>query len=110
MQRKPVPDIELSILRALVSRAQEAGDTRSRSIADSAGLYDELANHEWSETEHHVVYQCLRAARQPHPVPLREELAARATRMGHPDVDWDLYFRQASGEIDLVEMVRSLKQ
>jgi hypothetical protein len=101
-------DFEIAALRELISRA-----SRSVPSAHEPGDFKELlgaiAGYTWSDEEHRVVYECLRSARRRPVVPLREEMAAEATRMGHPDVDWDLYFQPSASGTYLPELVRRLK-
>ena len=106
-------DLEIAVLRGLISRA--AGGAWS-SATDDAGelgaLLGGIASHLWADEEHRVVYGCLRSAQGLRKTRLREEMAAEATRMGHPDVDWDLYFQPPSSEsddTDLLELIRRLK-
>jgi hypothetical protein len=88
--------LELAILRAFCASVPAAQDTLSR-----------LANYSWQDEEHRVVYESLRAALR-HPADrLREEMAAEATRMGHPDVDWELYF-QPAGLADMEAIIGGL--
>jgi hypothetical protein len=48
-----------------------------------------LADHCWREPDHAVVYESIIRARGRDPGHWREQLAAEATRMGFPDVDWE---------------------
>jgi hypothetical protein len=101
-------DLEIAALRELISRA----GTR---VARDAGGLDELlgrlSDFTWADEEHRVVYECVRSARGHHKLRLREEMAAEATRMGHPDVDWSVYFlpSQLLSEAGLLKLIRRLK-
>lgn len=53
-----------------------------------------LHGHRWQYDEHRVVFEALDRVRPADPAPLREQLAAHATRMGFPEVGWELYFAQ----------------
>jgi hypothetical protein len=90
-------ELELAVLRTL--------------CADPSGLHlNQLASYKWGDEEHRVVFECLLAASRNRAVPLQEEMAAQATRMGHPEVDWDLYFGKSSPlRQTLEQMVRRLK-
>ena len=97
---------ELAILRALISLAEcgPAGFAHGRMRSALATL----ARHKWDDEERRVVYECLNGASRKGVGRLREEMAAEAVRMGHPDVDWDAYFRPLPERFDLLEAVRSL--
>ena len=86
------PSDELTLLRSLIAQVGTA--SRSGSLKDLAPALDAVAQRTWSEEEHRIVYESLRASARNHaaPIPLRQQMAAAATRLGHPDVDWDLYF------------------
>jgi hypothetical protein len=81
---------ELALLRALIAPAEAtpAGQLPAKLV----WALDKLSNHRWLDEEHRVVYHSLRAALRSTAVPLRQQMAVEATRMGHPDVDWPLYF------------------
>lgn len=51
-----------------------------------------LNEYRWVDVEHGLVYAAIRRFRCPGPRILREQLAAEATRMGFPDIDWHTYF------------------
>jgi hypothetical protein len=100
-------ELELAILRALVSQIQVKRQ-RSDSTEIRAAL-ERLAGHAWQDEEHRVVYECMCAAiNRSQNVSLREEMAAEATRKGHPDVDWNLYFTPPHADADITKMVASL--
>ena len=40
---------------------------------------------------------------------LRQDLAAEATRMGHPDVDWDTYFAPPEPTANLSNLLQEIK-
>ena len=77
-------ELERSVLRALCG-----GDLDS---ADWNRIAGRLASHAWSDPEHKVVYDALRAVRSNDAQTRREQLPAQATRMGFPEVDWTNYF------------------
>ncbi|HEY6467921.1 MAG TPA: hypothetical protein VIY69_18110 [Candidatus Acidoferrales bacterium] len=99
-------DLEIAMLSGLISRVRAH---EARDAGGFVGLLGELSGYIWAGEEHRVVYECLRSAQGRHVVPLREQMAAEATRMGHPDVDWDLYFQPSAGDSDLAELIRRLK-
>ena len=80
---KPAVEIEREILRALCSNAV--------SSADCPKAMARLARRSWKEPEHKVVYGALQALRTSDAQARRDQLPAQATRMGFPDVDWQLY-------------------
>jgi hypothetical protein len=63
--------------------------------ADADSIRD-LRNHRWMDAEHRIVFDAF--SKLPHcdAKALREMLPAQATRMGFPDVDWQLYFEQST--------------
>jgi len=84
---------ELAALRALIAQAaafRAASDADTEALA--AAAVEHLSGHRWRDEEHRVVYHSLRAALRHTAIPIRQQMAAEATRMGHPDVDWSLYF------------------
>lgn len=92
--------IEREILRALCARE---GAVHARGVP-------ELANYRWRDPEHQVVYEALGKIRGRDADSLREQLAAQATRMGFPDVDWTAYCERmetTSGE--LTRLLRELQ-
>jgi hypothetical protein len=99
-------ELELMLLRALISSAglsqPVAGNSRMQAVF---GL---LVDYTWCSEEHAVVFRCLRTAQRVRGAPLRHAMAAEATRMGHPDADWDSYFQEPEGPIDLNELIRRL--
>lgn len=107
MSRTDRTDLEIAALRDFIARAS-AGITGESDAGQIKALLGRLAGYAWVEQEHRVVYECLRLAHGRRVVPLREEMASEATRMGHPDVDWDLYFRPPRVDVDLAELVRRL--
>lgn len=96
-------DIELAILRTLLAIGGEAAES-----ADMTQTIASLDKRAWRDAEHRVVYRCWRTARRNRAVPLREEMAAQATRMGHPDIEWPTYFQESSSEMSLHDLLRTL--
>jgi hypothetical protein len=83
---------DLALLRSLIAQSEAARD--SGTLADFTAALASLASRLWSDEEYRVVFQSLWSAVRAHatPIPLRQQMAAEATRLGHPDVDWSLYF------------------
>jgi|HubBroStandDraft_6_1064221.scaffolds.fasta_scaffold2659135_1 hypothetical protein len=83
---------DLALLRSLITQATAAGELGT--IANVTLRLAAFASRTWSDEEHRVVYQSLCAALRgiAAPIPLGQQMAAEATRLGHPDVDWSLYF------------------
>lgn len=106
-------DLEIAVLRGLISRAAGgAWLSATNDAVELSTLLSGIASYLWADEEHRVVYGCLRSAQGLRKTRLREEMAAEATRMGHPDVDWDHYFKPSSFESDgtlLLELIRRLK-
>ncbi len=97
---------EIAILRALVSLAEQ-DPTRPRDGRLADALHA-LRGYRWSDEENRIVYECLRGAAHKTAAPLRKDMAAEAVRMGHPDVEWSLYFCPPSIQFDVLEAVRNL--
>jgi hypothetical protein len=97
--------IELTLLRLLLAR----GGQGSSSIATPEVLRS-LDRHTWADEEHRVVYQSWRAARRNPALPLRQEMAAQATRAGHPEIDWPIYFQEVPNEPDLAHLLSDLER
>jgi hypothetical protein len=70
----------------------------------------ELAEYEWQSYENRIVFQALQSVLDHDSLWLREELAARTTRAGFPDLDWSFYFQSSSARTDLGALLRSLKE
>ena len=105
-----VAELELAILQELLQRARDQANSRGLR-AELEVLNGPLAQHSWSDHEHRVVYQSLRASLRNAAIPLREQMAAEATRMGHPEIDWSLYWQPAaSGRTDLAALLLALRQ
>jgi hypothetical protein len=69
-----------------------------------------LNGYRWRAEEHGVVYEVLARIQPSSGESIAEQLPAQATRMGFPDVDWDLYLR--SREViqpDISELIDALK-
>jgi hypothetical protein len=78
-----ISELEREILRALCGReCLEHNWTR---------LAGQLARYSWREPDHRVVYEALTAIQCRDSKMRRDQLAAQATRMGFPDVNWSLY-------------------
>jgi hypothetical protein len=100
-----VVELERSILRALCSAQGDSENWR--------GVKRELANYEWRESDHAVVFRAIGEVRSRSPKDWRAELAAQATRMGFPDLDWGTYLgtEGTKGDLgDLMSMLRAMIQ
>lgn len=102
-------DMELTILRLMLARAESA-ELPNAVNGGLEALVDQLLDYEWTDSEHRVVYECLRIARRSRAVPLGTQMASVATRLGHPDVNWDSYFGQPTEHLDLVDLIERLKR
>jgi hypothetical protein len=76
--------LEQRILRAICAGRipREAQDEMMR----------ELLAHDWWVPEHRIVWDAFMRIPRAETTLLRELLPAEATRMGFPDVNWELYF------------------
>jgi hypothetical protein len=74
-------------------------------------LASELSGHQWQDPDHKVVYEALRAIKSRDPKTRRIEIPAQVTRMGFPDVDWNLYFDATQLSTSEIEgLIRRLRQ
>lgn len=100
-------ETELNVLRLLLTRAgRPQPNTGATQFRD---LLDQLSDYVWSNEEHRVVYQCLRSTRHAPAASLRAEMASVATRMGHPEVDWNSYFGRSAQNIAVADLIHRLK-
>jgi hypothetical protein len=51
-----------------------------------------LHEYAWLDVEHGLVYAAIERLAPHDPKGLRDQLPAQATRMGFPDIDWQVYF------------------
>lgn len=97
-----IADLERAILRGLCTRSIDASLWQEIRV--------QLAGYVWSEPDHSVVYEAIlrvnsRNARNP-----LAHLVAQATRMGFPDLGWEVYLSpSAAPEANIGELVRKLK-
>jgi hypothetical protein len=79
------------------------------SINSLPQIKEALHNYPWVNTDHRTIFEAL--SRLPANIPsseVRTQLAAQTTRMGFPDVNWDLYFVAAKPEIPLTKLIEKL--
>lgn len=99
-------ELERRILRQLCSSSIAAEEWNR--------VTDRLTTRDWSDPEHRVVFEALRAIRSSDPRARREQLPAQATRMGFPDVDWRSYLerdRESGDNLqDLIDRLQQSKQ
>jgi hypothetical protein len=98
--------IERDLLRVLCQRGSLA--------ALSLQTRSELQSYSWQGSDHQTIFDALLHTVRVDRGSLREQLAAQATRMGFPDIDWNEYLVQAgAGAGDLqrsvMELMRELK-
>jgi hypothetical protein len=97
-----VAALERQILRALCSGISDPVEWDK--------ITSQLSVYPWREPDHEVVYEAVRAIKSRDPKTRRAELPAQATRMGFPDLDWNLYFEpREEPQLDLRDLVRRLK-
>jgi hypothetical protein len=86
------PADEPSILRAERQVLQAlCQDTPDRSLLPTARKL--LLKYKWREPIHKVIFECLVSHPSGAPFALRDQLPARMTRKGFPEVDWEEFFR-----------------
>jgi hypothetical protein len=88
---------------------EQAGHDDKHGAARRAVL-EALREYAWQEEEHRVVFEALARVRSGDAISLREQLPAHATRMGFPEVEWQLYFAPSAGQNDWRELLRELLQ
>jgi hypothetical protein len=97
-------NLESRILRALC-------DDSSPSIDNPvvrAIILAKLQMHRWQDPEHRVIFEALAQFPGLPATELREQLPARATRMGFPDVNWDVYFSPVRDDSPVETLVAEL--
>lgn len=98
---RAISDLERAILIALCSDAI-AADVRGKILA-------KLTSHQWREAEHRIVYEALQRAGARDGAGIQERLPAQATRMGFPDVNWELYFAvETVAKMNVFRLVQEL--
>ena len=119
---KSMVELEREVLRAMcndppaiaaIGAAHDAAREKLREHStrdDRLEAIEALRGYAWRDEEHRVVFEALARVRSNDAVPLREQLPAHATRMGFPDVEWNLYFEPNAGQNDLRELLRELLQ
>jgi hypothetical protein len=96
-------DLERSALRALCCGVSENRDALPAAMRD-------LSDYSWRGAEHRIVYETLARLRVSGGESVAGQLPAQATRMGFPDVDWNLYLQPAeAAQPDISEIIRALK-
>jgi hypothetical protein len=94
-----VIEFERELLRQLcgpetdISSSSGESQCRARIIAS-------LRNHKWRDPEHRIVFEALEKLPGGNSYCLQQRLPAQATRMGFPDVNWQIYFGGASAWVD----------
>jgi hypothetical protein len=96
-------ELERDILRAI---CRSYGKDEAVHAAKQA-----LRGYAWRDTEHGVIFEAIERTRAKDAAELRRELPAQATRMGFPDVNWELYFEAGSPQRggELGEWIQELK-
>jgi hypothetical protein len=98
--------LERDLLRALCQSGVPAElSSPARSV---------LQNYSWLGSDHQTVFEAVLRIGSARGDSLREQLAAHATRMGFPDIDWNEYFGKAvavegDSKRSVLELVRELK-
>jgi hypothetical protein len=95
-----VLDLESKILRALCNDPPPPA-TRPAILAT-------LRAHHWQDPEHRVVFEALTALPGRPAAELREQLPAQATRMGFPDVNWQIYFAPPADDFAIETLLAEL--
>ena len=96
-------DLERKILRAICREPGTNREVRDAAIKD-------LRAYRWRGAENRIVYDTVTKTLKSSDVSAAEQLPAQATRMGFPDVSWELYLRTGElAETDIPGLLRKLK-
>jgi hypothetical protein len=88
-----IVELERQILRVLCSECADGWNREDSSNRETrATAVSGLRSYCWHDTEHCVVFEALARLPGRDAVELRRQLPAQATRMGFPDVRWEIYF------------------
>jgi hypothetical protein len=98
--------IERHLLRALCQSSTPA--------ELSSQVRSDLENYSWHGLDHQTIFEALLRIGSVRGRSLHEQLAAQATRMGFPDIDWNEYFEQtcaadSESKRSVMELARELK-
>jgi hypothetical protein len=99
-----IPEVERCLLGVLIMREIAPNEWNE--------IQGKLRDYVWRGADHAVVYEAIVRARKCDPKRWREELPAQTTRMGFPDVDWNVLYESTSpitGETQLHRLIRELK-
>ncbi len=92
--------------RVLVVLCQGTAEGSARETAKR-----HLRDYRWREPLHQVVFEVLMAMPGDAPALVRDQLPARLTRKGFPDVDWEQFFEPHSLSLEEVKaLMRELRQ
>lgn len=99
-----ITELEHAILGALCGASRSA-ESRNHAIRT-------LATYDWAAPDHRVIYHALRRSGNRTDNELCEYLKAEVTRLGFPDMEWELYLAvsgapAADAEILIRELLRS---
>jgi hypothetical protein len=87
--------LEREVLLALCSGMANREECPEQERGRLHEILRELQAYRWRGDEHRVVYAALVALKPSSGETVAEQLPAQATRMGFPDVDWNLYLRRS---------------
>ena len=93
---KSVIELEGEILRMLCRTQAINSSVSELDIKSRERLVDELRAYDWQDAEHRIVFEAIAKLPARDAVELRRQLPAQTTRMGFPDVHWELYFTNES--------------
>jgi hypothetical protein len=109
-QLEKILRLEIEVLRAICSENANGKEDREKSRSQLLELLRELQDYCWRGDEHRVVYGALMAVKRSSGETIAEQLPAQATRMGFPDVDWELYLQPSGAhQTEFENMIRALK-
>ena len=109
-QNEKILRIEHQVLRAICSESENWKEDREEARTQLHEAVRKLQGYRWRGDEHRVVYGALVALKPCSGESIAEQLPAQATRMGFPDVDWNLYLRQGRvHQTEIEDMIRALR-
>ena len=99
-----ITEVERCLLCVLILREIAPGEWNE--------IEGQLSDYVWRGADHAVVYEAIVRARKCDPKRWREQLPAQTTRMGFPDVDWNVLYEPTppiTGEAQPHGLIRELK-
>jgi hypothetical protein len=95
-------NIERQLLQALCQ------ETTAGALRETAQRL--LVDYRWRDPTHQAVFDSLKDIPSRSPIPIRDQVPARVTRRGFPDVNWDEFFAPSTLSTEYSEdLMRQLR-